>query len=40
MSELLKHPGESSNDNLTAEGKAAAHTRRAFVECPIFCAVG
>jgi hypothetical protein len=30
MSELLKHPGESSNDNLTAEGKAAAHTRRAF----------
>jgi Rieske Fe-S protein len=31
MSELLKHPGESSNDNLTAEGKAAAHTRRVFL---------
>jgi Rieske Fe-S protein len=31
MSELLKHPGESSNDNLSAEGKAAAHTRRAFL---------
>jgi Rieske Fe-S protein len=31
MSELLKHPGESRNDNLTAEGKAAAHTRRAFL---------
>jgi len=31
MSELLKHPGESGNDNLTHEGKAAAHTRRAFL---------
>jgi menaquinol-cytochrome c reductase iron-sulfur subunit len=31
MSELLKHPGESSNDSLTAEGKAAAHTRRTFL---------
>jgi len=31
MSELLKHPGESGNDNLTPEGKAAAHTRRAFL---------
>jgi len=31
MSELLKYPGESGNDNLTPEGKAAAHTRRAFL---------
>lgn len=31
MSELLKHPGESSNDNLPPEAKAAAHTRRAFL---------
>jgi Rieske Fe-S protein len=31
MSELLKHPGESGNDDLTPEGKAAAHTRRAFL---------
>jgi menaquinol-cytochrome c reductase iron-sulfur subunit len=31
MSELLKHPGESSNDSLSPEGKAAAHTRRQFL---------
>jgi hypothetical protein len=31
VSELLKHPGESSNDSLTPEGKAAAHTRRTFL---------
>jgi menaquinol-cytochrome c reductase iron-sulfur subunit len=31
MSELLKHPGESSNDDLSPEGKAAAHTRRVFL---------
>jgi Rieske Fe-S protein len=31
MSELLKHPGESSNDDLSAEGKAAAHSRRTFL---------
>jgi Rieske Fe-S protein len=31
MSELLKHPGESGNDNLSAEARAAAHTRRAFL---------
>ncbi|MGI4830691.1 MAG: ubiquinol-cytochrome c reductase iron-sulfur subunit [Janthinobacterium lividum] len=31
MSELLKHPGESSNDQLSSEGKAAAHTRRKFL---------
>jgi menaquinol-cytochrome c reductase iron-sulfur subunit len=31
MSELLKHPGESSNDDLPPEGKAAAHSRRAFL---------
>jgi menaquinol-cytochrome c reductase iron-sulfur subunit len=31
MSELLKHPGESSNDVLSPEGKAAAHTRRTFL---------
>jgi len=31
MSELLKHPGESSNDDLSPEGKAAAHSRRTFL---------
>lgn len=31
MSELLKHPGESSNNNLTPEERAAAHTRRVFL---------
>ena len=31
MSELLKHPGESSNDSLSPEGKAAAHSRRTFL---------
>jgi len=31
MSEFLKHPGESSNDNLSPEGKAAATTRRQFL---------
>lgn len=31
MSELLKYPGESSNDQLSPEGKAAAHTRRRFL---------
>ncbi len=31
MSELLKHPGESGNDQLSPEGKAAAHTRRKFL---------
>ncbi len=31
MTELLKHPGESSNDSLSPEGKAAAHTRRVFL---------
>jgi len=31
MSELLQHPGESSNDSLTPAGKAAAHTRRTFL---------
>jgi Rieske Fe-S protein len=31
MSELLKHPGESSNDQLSPQGKAAAHTRRKFL---------
>ncbi len=31
MSELLKYPGESSNDALSPEGKAAAHTRRTFL---------
>ena len=31
MSEFLKHPGESSNDALPPEGKAAAHTRRVFL---------
>ncbi|MEO6802923.1 MAG: Rieske (2Fe-2S) protein [Granulicella sp.] len=31
MSELLKYPGESKNDSLPPEAKAAAHTRRAFL---------
>jgi len=31
MSEFLKYPGESSNDALPPEGKAAAHSRRAFL---------
>lgn len=31
MSEFLNYPGESSNDDLQPEGKAAAHTRRAFL---------
>jgi menaquinol-cytochrome c reductase iron-sulfur subunit len=31
MSEFLKYPGESSNDSLSPEGKAAAHTRRVFL---------
>jgi Rieske Fe-S protein len=31
MSELLKYPGESKNDTLSPEGKAAAHTRRTFL---------
>jgi Rieske Fe-S protein len=31
MSELLKYPGESENNELTPEAKAAAHTRRAFI---------
>ena len=31
MSELLKHPGESSNDSLPPEAKAAAHSRRTFL---------
>ena len=31
MSILLKHPGESSNDDLPPEGKAAAHSRRTFL---------
>jgi menaquinol-cytochrome c reductase iron-sulfur subunit len=31
MSELLKYPGESQNDSLPPEGKAAAHTRRVFL---------
>jgi Rieske Fe-S protein len=31
MSEFLKYPGESSNDALPPEGKAAAHTRRVFL---------
>jgi Rieske Fe-S protein len=31
MSELLKHPGESSNNLLTPEAKAAAHSRRSFL---------
>jgi len=31
MPEFLKHPGESSNDTLSPEGKAAAHSRRTFL---------
>jgi menaquinol-cytochrome c reductase iron-sulfur subunit len=31
MSDLLKHPGESSNDALPPEAKAAAHSRRTFL---------
>jgi menaquinol-cytochrome c reductase iron-sulfur subunit len=31
MSELLKYPGESQNNDLSPEGKAAAHTRRQFI---------
>jgi menaquinol-cytochrome c reductase iron-sulfur subunit len=31
MSILLKHPGESANDDLSPEGKAAAHSRRVFL---------
>jgi len=31
MSELLEHPGESENNELSPEAKAAAHTRRAFL---------
>ena len=31
MTEFLKYPGESSNDHLSPEGKAAAHTRRVFL---------
>jgi menaquinol-cytochrome c reductase iron-sulfur subunit len=31
MTELLKHPGESSNNDLSPEGKAAAHSRRVFL---------
>ena len=31
MSELFKHPGESSNDDLSPEGKAVAHSRRTFL---------
>lgn len=31
MSELLKYPGESKNNDLSPEGKAAAHTRRVFL---------
>jgi len=31
MSDLLKYPGESKNDTLPPEGKAAAHSRRAFL---------
>ena len=31
MSELFKHPGESSNDDLSPEGTAAAHSRRTFL---------
>ena len=31
MSELLKYPGESSNDHLNPEEKAAAHSRRTFL---------
>ena len=31
MSILLNHPGESGNDDLTHEGKTAAHSRRRFL---------
>jgi Rieske Fe-S protein len=31
MSELLKYPGESENDHLPPEAKAAAHSRRVFL---------
>jgi menaquinol-cytochrome c reductase iron-sulfur subunit len=31
MSELLKYPGESRNNDLPPEAKAAAHTRRTFL---------
>lgn len=31
MSEFLKYPGESSNNDLPPEAKAAAHTRRVFL---------
>lgn len=31
MSELLKYPGDSKNDHLSPEGKAAAHSRRTFL---------
>lgn len=31
MSELLKYPGESRNDDLPPAGKTAAHTRRVFL---------
>jgi Rieske Fe-S protein len=31
MTEFLKYPGESSNDQLSPEGKAAAHSRRVFL---------
>jgi len=31
MSELLKYPGESSNDGLSPEDKATAHSRRTFL---------
>jgi menaquinol-cytochrome c reductase iron-sulfur subunit len=31
VSELLKNPGESGNDDLTPEGRLAAHSRRTFL---------
>jgi Rieske Fe-S protein len=31
MTEFLKHPGESGNDDLTPEAKLAAHSRRTFL---------
>jgi menaquinol-cytochrome c reductase iron-sulfur subunit len=31
MNDLLQHPGESHNNTLSPEGKAAAHTRRTFL---------
>ena len=31
MSDFLKYPGESSNNDLAPEAKAAAHTRRVFL---------